>query len=156
MLRQHYAIALIFQGWLLTVGLPTPFIAKPGLRQRMDGGRLRAAVMDRHPHQQIVRPRLGVLDLDIEVAVIIEKAGIDQLEFHRRRTTATCIFIDQPLIGKRRLRQLVEHPRISIARDGIKIIIELLDVLAMAALAIGKTIQPLLQDGIFAIPQRNR
>jgi hypothetical protein len=54
------------------------------------------------------------------------------------------------------LRQLVEHARVSVTGDGIEIIIQLLDVLAVAALSVGQAEQPLLEDRIAAIPQGDR
>ena len=38
----------------------------------MDHSVFETAVMDRHPHQQIFRPGLGVLDEDVEVAVFLQ------------------------------------------------------------------------------------
>jgi hypothetical protein len=43
-----------------------------------------------------------------------------------------------------------------VGRRGIQIIIELLDVLAVIALAVGQTEQPLLQDRVLAVPQGER
>ena len=45
--------------------------------------RIGAAIMDRHPHEQVVHVGLGIFDLDIEVAVVIEDASVDQLELDR-------------------------------------------------------------------------
>jgi hypothetical protein len=40
---------------------------------------------DRDPHEHVLDLGLGVFDLDVEVAVVVEDAGVDQLELHRRR-----------------------------------------------------------------------
>ena len=42
--------------------------------------RLGPAVVDRDPHQDVVGRGLGVLDEDVEVAVVVEDAGVEQLE----------------------------------------------------------------------------
>ena len=49
--------------------------------QDVQGGRLRALVADDHPHQDVRRRRLRVVDLDDPVAVVVEDAGVEQLEF---------------------------------------------------------------------------
>jgi hypothetical protein len=54
------------------------------------------------------------------------------------------------------LRQLVEHARVSVTGDGIEIIVQFLDILAMAALFVGQAKQPLLEDRIMPVPQRDR
>src|SRR6516162_1926852 len=112
--------------------------------------------MDGYPHEHVVNIRLRIFDLDIKVAVAVENTGIDQFELHRRRTTTTCVLVDQPLIRISGLRQLVEHARVSVTGDGIEIIIQLLDVLAVAALPVGQAKQPLLEDRIAAVPQGDR
>src|SRR5215472_1103833 len=122
----------------------------------MDRSIFGTAVMDSHAHQHVVNIRLGIFDLDIKVSVVVENTGISQLELHRPRTTTTCILVDQPLIRISGLRQLVEHARVSVTGDGIEIIVQLLDVLAVAALAVSQAKQPLLEDRIAAVPQRDR
>src|SRR5262252_7044271 len=112
--------------------------------------------MDCYPHEHVVNIRLGIFDVDIKVSVVVENTGIDQLELHRRRTTTTCVLVDQPLIRISGLRQLVEHARVSVTGHGIEIIIQLLDVLAVAALSVGQAKQPLLEDRIMPVPQRDR
>ncbi len=38
-----------------------------------------AAIDDGDPHQQVVGRRLGVLDEHVEIAVVVEHAGVEQL-----------------------------------------------------------------------------
>ena len=52
------------------------------MRQGIDGSLLGTAVMDGRAHEHVFRIRLGVLDLNVEVPVVIENAGVDQLELH--------------------------------------------------------------------------
>jgi len=75
------------------------------------------------PHEHVIHIGLGILDLDIEVSVVIENARIDQLELHRGRAATTRVLLDQPVVGISGLRQLVEHARVSVAGDRIKIIV---------------------------------
>src|SRR6516165_2630123 len=48
------AIPLILQRWFLRASRPTPDVSEPGLRQDMDGSLFGAAVMDRHPHKDVI------------------------------------------------------------------------------------------------------
>ena len=55
---------------------------------------VRPAIDDGDPHQHVVGAGLGVLDEDVEIAVVVEHAGIEQLEFRiaavpRARFSAT-------------------------------------------------------------------
>src|SRR6266702_3028841 len=45
---------------LLRIRLPRPRVAKPELRQEMDRSRFRLAIVNRHAHQNVFRPGLGV------------------------------------------------------------------------------------------------
>ena len=65
------------------------------------------------------------------------------------------VLLDQPGIGKFRLRILVEHAHVGMGRGAVEVAVELLDVLAVVALGIGQPEQPLLEDRIAAVPQRN-
>ena len=88
---------------------PDPGVAKPERRQHVQARRLRPAIRDRDPDQNVVRSGLRVLDEDIEIALLVEDARC-----RRVRTRAPCrvrrrIFRDQPRVGKLRLRILVER-----------------------------------------------
>ena len=41
-------------------------------------------LVDGEPHPQVVRRGLGVLHLDVEVAIAVEDAGVEQLELRKR------------------------------------------------------------------------
>ena len=47
----------------------------------MEGGALRSSIGHRDADQDVVDAGLGVLDLNIEVAVGVEDAGVDQFKF---------------------------------------------------------------------------
>jgi hypothetical protein len=59
----------------------------------MQGGGLGRVVVHRHLHQDVVDIGLGIFDLDIEIAVVVEHPGVDQLELGssrpRRRLSST-------------------------------------------------------------------
>jgi hypothetical protein len=111
------------------------------------------AVADRDAHLQVLRIDLGVLDEHVEVAVLVEDAGVDQLVV-RRRAIAAPILLDEVAVRERRLRVLVEHPHERVRRRGVQVEVVLLDVLAVVALVAGQAEQALLEDRIAAVPQR--
>src|SRR5207302_1965293 len=98
--------------------------------------------------------RLGILYIDVEIAVGIEDAGIDDLEF-RLLLTALRVLLRQTGVGIFGLRIFVEHPGVAVGRHGVEIIVKLLDVLTVIALAIAQAEQALLQDRVLAVPERD-
>ena len=98
---------------------------------------------------------LGVLDEDVEVAVVVEDAGVEQLEL-RLVLAAAAVLLDQPGVGKLALRILVEHLQVGVRRRGVEVVVELLDVLAVVALAVGQAEEALLEDRVAAVPQGQR
>ena len=86
------------EAWTRGICLPRPGIAKPDLRQQMKAGDFGATIVDCDPHQRVLRAGLGVFDEDIEVAILVEKPGIDHLELHLQLAAAG-IFFDQPRMG---------------------------------------------------------
>src|ERR1700676_1085299 len=134
---------------------PRPCVSEPELREDVDHRLLWASVTDRNLHQNVLWRRLGVLDEDIEVAVVIEDVGVDQLTLGIV-PGAPAVLLDELRIGKRPLWVLVEHLQVRMRRRGIQVVIELLDVLAMIGLIVGEAEETLLQNRVMAIPQRHR
>src|SRR5262249_40152981 len=66
------------------------------------------------------------------------------------------VLSDEVGVGECRLRILVEHLRIRMRGRAIEIEVVFLDVLAVVALAVGEAEEPLLQDGVALVPQRER
>ena len=69
---------------------------------------------------------------------------------------AAAVLLDQPRVGKLALRILVEHLQVGVRRRGVEVVVQLLHVLAVVALAVGQAEEPLLQNRIAAVPQRQR
>ena len=132
---------------------PRPGVAEPDRRQHADRRRLGPAVGHRDLHQQIFAVDLGVLDEHVEVAIAVEDAGVDQLVLGDRAVAAP-ILVDQVAVRERRLWILVEHPHEGVRRRRVEVEVVLLDVLAVVALVAGQAEQPLLQDRVAAVPQR--
>ena len=61
---------------------PRPGIAEPERREQMDRGRFRTAVMNGDLDQNVFGIGLGVFDKHIEVAVVVEDAGVEKFVLH--------------------------------------------------------------------------
>ena len=59
-----------------------PIVAEPQRGQKMQIGCVRSPVGRCNPHQNVFRPGFGVLDEDVEVPVLIENAGVEELVLH--------------------------------------------------------------------------
>ena len=116
---------------------------------------IRTAIPGRDLHQNVAGLRLRVFDEYIEVAILGEDAGIEELVFRQVRA-APGVLLHQIRIGKRPLRIFVEHLQIRMRGGGIQIEVMLLDVLAVIALRIGQSEQALLQNRIAPVPQCQR
>ncbi len=154
MFDQHPAVRGANAG-LRALRLPAPRVSKQQLRQDVQRRGRGAAVVRGHAHHHIIHGGLGVFDEDIEIAIALEDAGVEQFVF-RRAVAPSAILRNQVDVGKRRLGILVEHFQIRVGRRGVEIIVELLDVLAMVALAVRQAEQPLLQDRVMPVPQSER
>ncbi len=134
---------------------PRPSVARPELRQDMKCGWLICAVFDGNAHHDIVGRVLRILDNDIEIAVVVEHAGIEDFIF-RLISAAPPVFLDQLLVGVRVMRILVQHLHVRMSRRAVEIEVQLLYVLAVIALLIRQSKEPLLDDRIMPVPERER
>jgi hypothetical protein len=121
----------------------------------MERRRLGAAIDRFDANKDIVRRRLGVFDKNVEVAVIIEDAGIDQLVF-QLVLAVSAIFLDEAGLRKLCVGILVEKLHVRMGRGGIEIEVVFLDVFAVVAFVAGEPKQALFEDRIFLIPERKR
>jgi hypothetical protein len=115
-------------------------------------GGLGTSVGDGQADEDVVRRRLGVLDDDVEVAVIVKHPGVEQLIL-RRVLPATTIFFDEPGVRELRLRIFVEGFHVGVGGRGVEIEIAFLDVLAMVAFRTGESEEPFFEDRIAAVPE---
>ena len=72
----------------------------------------------------------------------------------RSWNAAPAILLHQPRVRKLGLRILVERFLVGVGGSSVKVEVTLLHVLAVVALAVGEAEQPLLENGVLAIPQR--
>src|ERR1700719_3267834 len=134
---------------------PGPRIAKPNRWEQIKGSGIASAIPCRDANQNISRRRLCVFDEDIEIAIAIEYAGIEQLEFGIGFRPAA-VFGDQPRVGEFGLRILVQHLQIGVRGRGVEVEIAFLYVFAMIAFVTGQAKQAFLQDRIAAVPECRR
>src|ERR1051326_7336810 len=135
--------------------VPRPRVAEPELRDEVQRRALAAAVVRRHAHDERVLVRLGDLDLDVEVAVVVERAGVDQLVLRLARA-ARAVALDQVDVRERALRILVEHPLVGVARQRVDVEVTLLHVLAVVPLGRHEAEVALLENRIALVPERHR
>src|SRR5262249_691300 len=97
----------------------------------------------------------GILDEHVEVAILIEDSGIEQLvlEFV---AAALLVGLDKVAIGEGSLGILVEILHVRVGRGGVEVEVILLDVVAVVPLAVGQPEQELLENGILAVPEGPR
>jgi hypothetical protein len=74
----------------------------------VEGRRLPSTIRGSNADRDIVGSSLGIFDLDIEVAVFVEDASIEELEFRLLAAAAATLF-DEPLVGEGSLWVLVDN-----------------------------------------------
>jgi hypothetical protein len=114
---------------------------------------LGATVDDADSHQHVLWRLLGILDEHIEVPVVIEDAGVEQLVL-RIAASAAPAFRHQFGVGEGALRIFVQILHVGMAGKVVEIEVALLDIFAVIAFIAGETEHPLLQNRIDAVPQR--
>jgi len=118
-------------------------------------GYVRTAVVGGYLHEEVVGTRFRIFDDDVEVAVVGENSGVDELVFGIE-LSARMVGADEVGVRELTLWILVDHFQIGRRGRGIDIEVVLLDVLAVVALAVREAEQTLFEDRITAIPQRER
>src|SRR5882757_1873061 len=119
----------------------------------MKRGWLRSPIADADLDQDVGRPLLGILDEDVEVAIALEDAGVEQLVLHVLAATLA-IRDDQVAVGVGLLRIFVEELHVRMGGRAIEVEVVLLHVLAVIALAVGQAEHALLEDRVLAVPER--
>ena len=133
--------------------LPSPGIAKPKRGQQMQGRCFGPAIRCRNANANIFDVGLGVLNKDIEVAVLLEDPGIQQLVFGIK-LAAPAALGDQRRIGILALGILVQILHVGVRRSVVEVEIALLDVFAVVALVAAHAEEPFFEDGVASVPQR--
>ena len=115
----------------------------------------RAAVVDGDLDQDVFGRLLGVLDEHVEVAILVEHAGVEQLVLELVPAPAAA-GLDEVGVREGRLRILVEVLHVRMGRRAVEVEVVFLDVLAVIAFAVGQAEQAFLEDRVLAVPQGQR
>ena len=115
--------------------------------------RVGSAVARADADQDVIGPGLGVFDEDVEVPVVVENAGVEQLVLGFV-LAAAAIGRDEVVVRIRRLRILVQVLHVRVRRRRVEVEVVLLDVLAVVALAVGQPECAFLEDRVLSVPQR--
>jgi hypothetical protein len=134
------------------IGPPRPRVAEPERGQNVERCRLRATVGHRDPDEDILGRGLGVLDEDVEVAVVREDAGVEQLVL-QLLARPMAVRHHEVVVRVGPLRVLVEPLHVGVSGCRVEVEVVLLDVLAVVALGVGQAEGALLQDRVLPVPQ---
>ena len=119
----------------------------------MDLRRVRAAIGHRDAGVDVFGIRLGVFDLNVEVALlqplILER--IEQFVF-ADTLAAAAVRAQQVLVGKGGVRVLVDHGRVGVRRQVVGVEPVVLDVFAVIAFLVGQTVGPLFENRVLSVP----
>jgi hypothetical protein len=135
------------------VTAPRPRVAEPQRREEVEGRLVGPGVADPDLEDEVVGRRLGDVDGDLEVAVVVEDTGVEQLVLGLVAAPAG-VHVDEVGVGERRLRVHVAPLHPGVRRGGVEVPPVLLGVLAVVALRPGKPEDPLLQDRVAPVPHR--
>ena len=113
------------------------------------------AIRNRHANYNIIRIDLGILDKDVEIAILVENSRVNQFIFQSISSTHP-VHIHQLGIRKFGLRILVKALQVRVCGCGVQVVIHLLDVFAMIALMRSEPEQTLFQDRIARVPEGHR
>ena len=131
---------------------PRPRVAEPEVGEEAERRRLRAPVPHGDPYRDVLDVGLGVLDEDVEVPVVVEDAGIQELEL-RAAPFPPPVLLDELPVGVLALGVLVERLHVGVGRRVVEVEVVLLDVLPTVPLARDEPEEALLQDGIALVPE---
>src|SRR6516162_268860 len=140
---------------LVVAAAPGPGVAEPQRRQDVHLGRLGPAIVDRNLDQNIFRPILGVFDEDVEVAVVVEDAGVEQLVLELI-PAAAAVGVNQIGVRELPLRILIEVLHVRMGRRAVEIEVVFLDVLAVVTLAVGQAEKAIFENWVLAVPESQR
>ena len=136
------------------VRIPRPGIAEPERRQDAQPGRFRPAVVHRDADEDILGTGLRVFHEHVEIAAVVEDAGVEQLVFELVPRSVP-VRVDEVAIGKLALRVLVQILHVRVRGCAVDVEVVLLHVFAVVALVVREPEQALFQDRIPPVPQRH-
>ncbi|OPY88293.1 MAG: hypothetical protein A4E72_01355 [Syntrophus sp. PtaU1.Bin208] len=154
--RARHSLDLL-QVWFLggSVGFGDPrrpVITEPERRQQVQFRPFRSPVGGSNTHQDVFRIGFGILHKDVEIAVFVKDAGIEQLILHFLPASSP-VRLHKFRIGISCLGIFVKILHVGVGRRRVKVKVILLDVLAVVALAVRQSKEALLENRVPAVPQ---
>src|SRR6266566_8569670 len=134
---------------------PGPGIAEPERREHMQRRCFWTAICGSNTDEYILWIDFGILDGDIEVAILRKNACVDQFIF-RFASPATAILRRQFNVREGALRILVQGLHIRMGGGTVKKVVVLLHILPVIAFWTGQAEEPLLENRVGLIPQAER
>ncbi len=131
---------------------PAPGVSKPECWQHLALGWFRPTVYHSDLDQNVFLGRLGVLDENVKITVIFKYPGVQKFVF-KIVESAPPVFSEQVCVRKLGLGILVKHLHVAVRGGAVEIEIVLFDIFPVVALGVGQTKQPLLEEGIPAVPE---
>ncbi len=151
--RARRSLDLLEVRFLARSGNPRgPVVAEPQGGQQVQFGLFRPPVDGGDVHQEVFRAAFGVLDEDVEIAVAVEDAGVQELIL-QLVPIAPPVRLHQVGVREGRLGILVEELHVGVGRRAVEVEIVFFDVLAVVALAVGQAEEAFLENGVLAVPQ---
>ena len=133
---------------------PRPGVAEPQGGEEVQRRRPGPAVVRSDAAKDVVGRGLGVFDKDVEILVAVENAGVVELVLAVLLAAAS-VLGHEVGVGELALRVFVEGLEVGMRGRRVQVEIVLLDVLAVVPLGSGHAEQPLLEDGVAFVPQRD-
>ena len=134
------------------VSPPGPGVAKPQRGEQVKLSGVGSAIVSRDADEDIFSRGLRIFDEDIEIAVFIEHARVEQFVFGIVAAPAA-VFFNQSRVGKFRLRILVEVFHVRVGGGRVQIKVALFHVFPVVPLIARKPEEAFLQNGVPAVPQ---
>ena len=119
----------------------------------MQGRGIQRAVGGADAHEDVGCVGLRVLDRDVEVAVVLEDARVQELVLGIG-ARAALVLLDEVRVRESPLRIFVEELHVRVARHVVEVEVVLLHVLAVIALVAREAEHALLEDRVGAVPER--
>src|SRR5581483_1558364 len=137
------------------ISAPRPGVAEPRGRPHVNLCRLRAAIDEGDTNQDVFDCGLGVFDEQVEIAVVVEHARVNQLIL-RLRAAAVAAFVDDLRVREFGLWVFVGALHVGMRRGRVEVEVILLAVLAVIALAAGQAEEAFFQDRVAPVPEGER
>src|SRR5882724_4507939 len=123
----------------------------------MNRRRFRSPIVNVDAHEHVLWSSLGVFNKHVEVAVVVENAGVEQLELRLAGVAfAPPVLLHKLRVRKFPLRILVEHLQVRVRGRGVEVVVKFLCIFAVIALTVREAENTLLQNRVSAVPQRER